>query len=282
MPQTLEVDGQVWDFSRRTYIMGIVNVTPDSFSDGGLFADADAAVAQGRALAAAGADILDIGGESTRPGAEEVSVEEEDRRVLPVIERLAQEVSIPISIDTYKAPVAEAALDAGAAMINDVSALRLDPGMAPLAAERDVPVVLMHMQGVPRDMQKNPRYDEVVTDICRFFEERMVAAEAAGIARERIILDPGVGFGKTLKHNLEILARLEEFGRLGRPILLGASRKSFIGAILDLPVEERFAGTLGACLWGLSRGVQILRVHDVGGVVQAVRVFEAIRHYEEY
>ena len=231
----------------RPLIMGILNVTPDSFADHGRHFDQAVALAHARALVAAGADILDVGGESTRPFAEPVPLEEELRRVIPVIAALAPEIAIPISIDTYKASVARAALDAGAAIINDISALRFDPEMAPLAAAARAPVVLMHMQGTPRDMQRDPHYDDLMGEITAFFRERLEFAVAQGIPRELIVLDPGLGFGKTWEHNLEILGRLDVFLELGCPLLVGPSRKAFIGHLTGLPAgPERDVGTLAA------------------------------------
>src|SRR3954470_22039678 len=222
--------------------MGIVNVTPDSFSDGGLFYDADAAIAHGRELVAEGAAILDIGGESTRPGAEPVGADEEIRRVVPVIEALA-DAGARISIDTTKAEVAKRALEAGATIVNDVAAFRFDPHMASVAAEAGADCVLMHMLGEPRTMQKDPRYDEVVTDVKAFLEERLAYAVREGVPEERIWLDPGIGFGKTLDHNLELIKRLDEIVAIGRPVVFGASRKSFLGKLTGRQVDERLAAT---------------------------------------
>lgn len=269
--------GVVMDTSDRPLVMGILNVTPDSFSDGGQFYDHSAAVEHARAMRASGADILDIGGESTRPGSKPVSIEEEINRTCPVIQEVAPEVDVPISIDTQKCAVAEAALDAGAEIINDVSALRTDPDLAALAADRDVPVVLMHMQGTPRTMQENPTYDEVVRDVMRWLEERIEYAVQAGIAEERLIVDPGFGFGKTLGHNLELLRRLHELHALGRPLMVGTSRKSMLGMILDAPPEERLSGTLATVAAAVLAGCHVVRVHDVGPAMDAVRVCEAIR-----
>mgnify|MGYP006281357945 FL=1 len=269
--------GVVMDTSDRPLVMGILNVTPDSFSDGGQFYDHSAAVEHARAMRASGADILDIGGESTRPGSKPVSIEEEINRTCPVIQEVAPEVDVPISIDTQKCAVAEAALDAGAEIINDVSALRTDPDLAALAADRDVPVVLMHMQGTPRTMQENPTYDEVVRDVMRLLEERIEYAVQAGIAEERLIVDPGFGFGKTLGHNLELLRRLHELHALGRPLMVGTSRKSMLGMILDAPPEERLSGTLATVAAAVLAGCHVVRVHDVGPAMDAVRVCEAIR-----
>ena len=256
-------------------IMGIVNVTPDSFSDGGLYLDPEAATAHGRELVAEGADILDIGGESTRPGAAEVGATEEIRRVVPVIEALTAD-GATVSIDTSKAEVAAAAIDAGATIVNDVTALA-DPAMAPLCAERGVELVLMHMQGTPRTMQENPSYDEVVTDVRDFLAGRIESAVAAGVAEERIWVDPGIGFGKTVDHNLELIKRLGELRTLGRPILLGASRKSFLGKITGSEVGERIGASLAAALIGVQAGADAVRVHDVAATRDALAVLEATR-----
>jgi len=257
-----------------TQVMGIVNVTPDSFSDGGEFLSADAAVAHGREMLDAGADIVDVGGESTRPGAAEVPAAEEIERVLPVVEALAGD-GATVSIDTSKAAVAEAALDAGAAIVNDVTALA-DPAMAPLCAERGPGVILMHMKGTPRTMQDDPVYDDVVTDVRDFLAERLRFATDAGIAGERIWLDPGIGFGKTVEHNLELIARLGEIGDLGRPIVVGASRKTFIGRITGRDVDDRLGGSIASNVLGIVHGADVLRVHDVPETIQAVRVAERI------
>jgi dihydropteroate synthase len=263
--------------NRRPLIMGVINVTPDSFSDGGSFFDHQAALDQARALAAAGADLLDIGGESTRPFAEPVPLEEELRRVLPLIQALAAEILLPISIDTYKSEVARAALAAGASVINDISALRFDPRMAPLAAENQVPVVLMHMQGTPRDMQREPRYHDLLGEIKAFFRERVEFAASQGISRELLILDPGIGFGKTWEHNLKILNHLDAFLDLGCPLMVGPSRKAFIGHILDLPNGEvRDVGTLAAIGISALRGARIIRTHNVAYARQFLSVMEAI------
>jgi dihydropteroate synthase len=255
--------------------MGVVNVTPDSFSDGGLFLDPEAAIAHGRKMAAEGASILDVGGESTRPGAEPVSPEEELARVEPVVRSLAAGQAA-VSIDTSKATVAEAALDAGAAIVNDVTALRADPAIAGLCADRGSGLVLMHMQGTPRTMQENPTYDDVVEDVKSFLAERLDVALRGGVSEERIWLDPGIGFGKTLEHNLELLRRMDELRALGRPIVVGASRKSFIAAIDGSPVDQRLGGTIAASVLAAARGADVLRVHDVAEVAQALRVADAI------
>jgi dihydropteroate synthase len=262
----------------RPLIMGVLNVTPDSFADGGLYFDHAVALAQGRALAAAGADILDIGGESTRPYADPVSIEEELRRVLPVIKTIAPEINIPISIDTYKAQVARAALDAGAILINDISALRFDPDMAPLAAAYQAPVVLMHMQGTPRDMQLHPHYEDLLGEIKAFFMERLEFAVFHGLPINLLVLDPGIGFGKTEDHNLEILNHLEVFLDLGVPLLIGPSRKAFIGHITGQPVGEgRDIGSLAALALSVLHGARIVRTHNVAYARQFLDVLEAIR-----
>ena len=261
----------------RPLIMGVLNVTPDSFADGGRFFDQTAALAQARSLVAAGADILDIGGESTRPFADPVPLDEELRRVLPVIEAIAPEIAVPISIDTYKAKVARAALEAGATLINDISALRFDPDMAPLAAELHAPVVLMHMQGTPRDMQRQPHYHDVLGEIRDFFRERLDFAVSHGLPADLLVLDPGIGFGKTRFHNLEILNHLDVFLELGAPLLVGPSRKAFIGHILDLPAgAERDVGTLAAVAVAVMRGARIVRTHNVAYARQFLAVWEAI------
>ncbi|HEX5525690.1 MAG TPA: dihydropteroate synthase [Solirubrobacterales bacterium] len=258
-----------------TKLMGVVNVTPDSFSDGGLYLDPEAAIAHGRELAAAGAEILDVGGESTRPGAAPVDEAEELRRVVPVIQALA-DLDCEISIDTSKAAVAAAALDAGATIVNDVTALRGDPGMAGLCAERGCGVVLMHMLGEPRTMQEDPRYDDVVAEVKAFLAGRLEAAVAAGISEERVWLDPGIGFGKTAAHNLELLRRLGELRELGRPLVVGTSRKSFIGRIDGSAADERLGGTIASSLLAAAEGAEVLRVHDVAELRQALTVAAAI------
>jgi dihydropteroate synthase len=259
--------------------MGVLNVTPDSFSDGGRFLDARSAVEHALAMARAGADIIDVGGESTRPNAAPVSAEEELRRVVPVIERLhRQRGAFVISVDTTKAIVAEGALAAGARIVNDISALRFDPRMAGLVRERGAGLVLMHMQGTPQTMQQHPHYVDVVGEVRDFLRERLDAATAAGIAAESIAIDPGIGFGKTVQHNLQLLARLEVLGGLGQPLLVGVSRKSFLGKVLgkERP-EERIWGTAAAVAWSVAHGANIVRVHDVDEMRQVVQVIEAIQ-----
>jgi dihydropteroate synthase len=256
-------------------VMGIVNVTPDSFSDGGLFLDPDAAVEHGLALAAEGAAILDVGGESTRPGAEPVSARDELGRVLPVVERLAA-AGHRVSIDTTKLEVARDALDAGASIVNDVSALRFAPGLAELIAEHEAGCCLMHMLGEPRTMQVDPRYDDVVSDVKRFLEERLAFAVERGIAEERVWLDPGIGFGKTVEHNLELLRRLDEIVAIGRPVMIGTSRKRFLGTLAGgRAAGERLPGTIATSVLALARGARVFRVHDVRPVVDALTVAAA-------
>ena len=257
-------------------IMGIVNTTPDSFSDGGAHFDADAAVAHGVKLAEEGADLLDIGGESTRPGAQEVPLDEELRRVIPVIERLAKDTALPISIDTSKPEVMRAAVAAGAGMINDVYGLRRE-GALDAAAGLGVPVVLMHMLGEPRTMQASPEYDDVVGEVHRFLAERIFAAEMAGIAKRNIVVDPGFGFGKTMRHNLQLLAQLRRFTELGVPVLAGLSRKKTIGELTgrDDP-RERVAGSVAAHVIAAQNGAMLLRVHDVAATVDALKVWNAV------
>lgn len=264
------------EIGERTLIMGIVNVTPDSFSDGGQFLDSEKAIAQGLRLADEGADIIDIGGESTRPGSESVSPNEELKRVIPVIEGLAEKIEIPISIDTCKSEVAKKAIESGASMINDISAARFDPKIADTAKEYEAPLALMHMKGTPKNMQENPTYDSVMGEIKEFLNERVGFAVTKGVPRQNILVDPGIGFGKTLEHNYEIIRNLGELKEMDMPILVGPSRKSFIGKTLDLPVEERLEGTLAAVTMCIMNGADIVRVHDVKEVVRAVRMTDAI------
>jgi len=256
--------------------MGVVNVTPDSFSDGGRFLDADAAVAEALGQAAAGAAILDFGGESTRPGSEPVSIAEERRRVVPVIERVAAAgTGATLSVDTSKLAVAEAAVAAGATYVNDVTAFRGDPELAGLVADRGLACCLMHMLGEPRTMQRDPRYEDVVDDVRAFLEERLAFAVAAGVAEERVMLDPGIGFGKTVAHNLELLRRLGELVAIGRPIVIGTARKSFLGRITGRAVDDRLAGTIATNVIAFERGARVFRVHDVAPVVDALAVAAA-------
>jgi dihydropteroate synthase len=271
---TLDCRGRALDLS-RVAVMGVLNVTPDSFSDGGRFAARDAALAQAHRMVEEGAAIVDVGGESTRPGAQPVSVQEELDRVIPVIESLARDVSVPISIDTSKPEVVREAIAAGAGFINDVMALRA-PGALDAAAKLHVPVCLMHMQGEPRSMQDNPRYTDVVGDIREFLAARLAACEAAGIPRSRLVIDPGFGFGKTLEHNLELLRHLRAFIALGVPVLAGLSRKSLIGKALGLPVERRLHASVALALLAVQNGARIVRVHDVAPTVEAIRMWEAV------
>jgi dihydropteroate synthase len=256
--------------------MGVVNVTPDSFSDGGAFEDEISAIAHARRLVSEGASIVDIGGESTRPGAEPVTVAAELARVMPVIEGVAAlQLPAQISIDTMKLPVAEAALDAGASYVNDVTAFRHEPELAALVADRRVDCCLMHMLGEPRTMQQDPRYDDVVDDVKAFLEERLRAATSAGVPEERIQLDPGIGFGKTLEHNLELLRRLDELTTLGRPIVIGTSRKTFLGRLTGRDVTERVHATVATSVIAFERGARVFRVHDVAATADALAVAAA-------
>ena len=258
-------------------VMGIVNVTPDSFSDGGRFAEPEAAVAHGLELVGQGADLLDVGGESTRPGSQPVPLEEELRRVVPVVSELAARAGVPISVDTSKAEVARQALGAGAHVVNDVTALLGDPDMAAVVRDFRAGVVLMHMQGTPATMQQAPTYADVVAEVTAFLQARLQAALDVGIAAEQVVIDPGIGFGKTAGHNLELLARLVELRRLGRPVCLGVSRKGFLGRLLVRPTEQRLAGSLAAACFALGRGAaQVLRVHDVAETRDAVIVYRAL------
>ena len=260
----------------RTHVMGIVNVTPDSFSDGGRFLDPEEAVHAGMAMAKAGADLIDVGGESTRPGSDVVPLEEELRRVLPVLKRLAAEVDVPLSVDTRKAEVAKAAIDAGATVVNDVTAGG-DPNMFEAVREAHAGLVLMHMQGDPKTMQEDPRYRDVVEEVKAFLAERVRAAQSAGIARECICVDPGLGFGKTLEHNLVLMRGIGAIVEVGRPVLVGPSRKSFVGRVTGTDMDDRLEGTAGAVAWLVARGAHIVRVHDVREMVRVVRMVDAIR-----
>lgn len=273
-------------FNNRTLVMGILNITPDSFSDGGIFFSHDNALDHGNQLVEAGADILDIGGESTRPYSDPVSLEEEIRRVVPIIEHLAKHITIPISIDTTKAEVARRAIDAGAAIINDVSALRQDEKMASVAAEADVPIILMHMKDAPKTMQVDPVYDDVVTDICDFLGKALSAAVAEGIDRKKIIVDPGIGFGKTITHNLQLINRLRAFETLGCPILVGPSRKFFLRQLIkdedqtDIPANQPSVetATQAAVSAAILNGAHVVRVHDVESTRKTVTIIDAIKN----
>jgi dihydropteroate synthase len=273
-----QLKSKLYDFYSRTHIMGVLNVTPDSFSDGGKFFDIDSAIRHGISMAEEGADIIDVGGESTRPGSEPVPAQEEIKRVIPVITGLAGRINIPISVDTSKAEVARKALSAGAEIINDISALRFDPEMADVAKEFHSGLVLMHMQGNPKDMQKAPVYNDVLAEIRDFFTEQTEFALSRGIDRSKIILDPGIGFGKTIEHNLRILHNLSYFKSLKFPLLIGVSRKSLIGNILNLPPGERLEGSLAAMVFAIQNGANIVRVHDVRESVRAARVIDRLKN----
>ena len=274
---TMKLGGKTLELGRRPLIMGILNVTTDSFSDGGRFADYDRALARAFELISEGADILDIGGESTRPGSDPVPLAVEIERVTPIIRAVRERSDIAISIDTTKSEVALQALSAGADIINDISSLRFDPGMARVAAESGAPLILMHMLGTPRTMQINPVYESVISAIIEFLEERMRFAAGNGVERSQIIIDPGIGFGKTVAHNLHIIRNLDTFSCMDRPILLAASRKRFIGSVLGRTEGEREVGTAIANAFGIAAGAHILRVHDVAFHSEAIRMAEAVR-----
>ncbi|MFP4176239.1 MAG: dihydropteroate synthase, partial [Candidatus Brocadiia bacterium] len=274
--------GKVLDSTDRPLIMGILNVTPDSFSDGGEFFRPDLAVEHAEMMEAEGADIIDVGGESTRPGSEPVEVDEEMRRVLPVIEELAAETDVPISVDTQKSDVAREAISCGADMVNDVSGMRADPEMANVVAESEVGCCLMHMQGRPQNMQENPSYEDVVQDVAAWMERRLDCAERHGVDPGRIFLDPGFGFGKTPQHNLELLRRLNAFHDLGCPVMVGTSRKSTLGEILDAGADERLYGSLATVTAAVMSGCHMVRVHDVAPTLDTVLVCEAIRQGSEW
>jgi len=271
----------VYEFPRPVLVMGILNVTPDSFTDGGQFVQPDAAVAQALKMAEQGADIIDIGGESSRPDAVPVSEAEELRRVLPVIEQLRERLTIPLSIDTQKSQVAKQALKAGASIINDIAANRLTDEMWRLAAETGAGYIAMHMQGTPQTMQINPTYADVVREIEDFFDDRMGRITAVGVREEQVVLDVGIGFGKTVDHNLTLLALLSRYKKYGRPLLLGTSRKSFISRVLGVGLPDRLPGSLACACWAVAAGVNILRVHDVSETVNAVRMTEAIMAHQQ-
>jgi dihydropteroate synthase len=264
-----------YDLASRTHVMGILNVTPDSFSDGGRYFNIEEAIKHGEKLVADGADFIDVGGESTRPGSEPISIEEEIRRVVPVVGALSKKVSVPISIDTYKSHVAEAALQAGAVIVNDVSAMKFDPKMAPVIAKYQASVVLMHMKGAPKTMQENPTYINVTEEIKQFLRDRADVARETGI--RQIILDPGIGFGKKLEHNIQIFRELGSFTSLGCPLLIGPSRKLFLGTILNLPTNERLEGTAAAVTISILNGANIIRVHDVKEMKRVVQVSDALK-----
>jgi dihydropteroate synthase len=273
---TLECGGRSLDFSVKTGVMGILNVTPDSFSDGGLYLDRRAAVDRAQRMIAEGADIIDIGGQSSRPGSEPVSEAEEVRRVVPVVEAVAKSLPAIISVDTYRAEVARAALDAGAHLINDISALRFEPALVGVVAERRAPLILMHMKGVPRTMHLDPRYEALIDEVFDFLRERLRAAQAGGIPADRLLIDPGIGFGKGARHNLELLCKLQHFQALGHPIVVGTSRKSFIGCILGADVSERLEGTAATVATAIAQGADIVRVHDVHAMARVARMMDAM------
>lgn len=266
-----------FELGKRTYIMGVLNVTPDSFSDGGLFLEPGVAIEHARGMVEAGADIIDVGGESSRPGAEPVDLGTERRRVMPVIEALARDLDVPVSVDTYKSEVAREALDLGATIVNDISGHRWSDDMASLVAERGAGTVIMHMKGEPRNMQADPTYDDVVGEITSFLRQQADAAMAAGVPRECIIVDPGIGFGKTVGHNLEILAKVSVLRGAGFPLMVGTSRKSFIGNILGTEVDDRLEGTIASNVVAVMGGVDFVRVHDVREVARAVALTDRIR-----
>ena len=274
---TLEWADHTLNLNQKTHIMGILNVTPVSFADGGLYLQTDKAIEHGLAMAKDGADIIDVGGESTRPYSKKLSTDEELDRVIPVIQALSQELRIPISIDTYKAEIAQEALQAGASMINDISALRFDPHMMSVAADAGVPVILMHMRGTPSNMQDKPTYNNLIGEILDFLKNAVDRAVGGGISRDMIIADPGIGFGKTFDHNLQIIKGLVQFSSLERPILLGSSRKAFIGNILDKDAHERDTGTMATIAVGVMNGAHIVRVHNVKKTLETVKMIDAIK-----
>ena len=280
-PAALKARERLIPLDAGPLIMGVLNVTPDSFSDGGRYLDPDAAVAHAVAMAEQGADLIDIGAESTRPGSDPVDEKEEIRRLIPVVGAVCRKVSVPVSVDTTKAAVARKALDAGAAIVNDISALRFDPLMKAVVAETGAGLVLLHMQGTPKTMQQAPSYRDVIEEIRQFFVERIRAALEAGIGAEQILLDPGIGFGKNLAHNLSVLAHLDALVALGYPILVGVSRKAFIGQVLDRPGDERVMGTAAAVAVAILRGARVVRVHDVKRMRDVVKIVNAIMSHEE-
>jgi dihydropteroate synthase len=260
----------------RTLVMGVLNVTPDSFSDGGLFLEPEVAIEHGLRMAEEGADIIDIGGESSRPGSDAVPLDEELKRIIPVIEGLASRLQLPISVDTYKSQVAERAIEAGAQMINDISGLSFDPQMPAVAARYDTPLIIMHIQGTPKTMQQTPHYNDVMAEIITYLREGIERAEQAGVDLHQVIVDPGIGFGKRVEDNLVILNRLDELNLLDRPLLIGTSRKAFIGAVLDQAVGQRMIGTLATVAVSVLKGAHIVRVHDVASVRQTIDMVDAI------
>jgi dihydropteroate synthase len=272
-------DGGVLHLGRKTCVMGVINVTPDSFSDGGKYPDADAAADAAAAMVADGADLIDVGGESTRPGAEPLNVAEEAERILPVVEQIKRRLEVRVSVDTMKAEVARRALDAGADLINDISGLG-DPGMLDLVARCGVPVVVMHMRGTPQTMQRDTAYDNLLSDVVDFLHDSVQRAVDAGVSDDKIVVDPGIGFGKSSVGSLQILRLLPTLTRVKRPILIGASRKSFIGSTLDQPVNERLEGSLAVAAYASAQGAHVIRAHDVAATVRVVRMIDAIREVE--
>ena len=267
------------DVSHKPLVMGILNITPDSFSDGGRYLDYKAAVERGLRLAEEGADIIDIGGESTRPGAQKVSLDQELQRVLPVIEQLASKLKLPVSIDTYKSQVAKAALEAGASIVNDISGLNFDPEMALTVSSAKAGLVLMHIKGTPEDMQTDPRYDDLLAEVGSYLKASIKMAAEAGIMHEAIAIDPGIGFGKTVEHNLSLIKNLECFARFNCPLVAGASRKSFIGKLNnDIPADQRLPGSLAAALLAVQNGASVIRCHDVRETGQALKMYQAIKN----
>lgn len=275
-PKVIKTDKVTLDFSKGPLIMGILNVTPDSFYDGGKYYEKDLAIKRGLELVDEGADIIDIGGESTRPGSQQIQEDEELRRVIPVIEELSKRISVPISIDTYKSGVARRAIEAGAVIVNDISGLQFDEKMVEVVAEKRVPVVIMHIKGTPANMQINPHYDDVIHELLGYFGERINFALSNGVPEDNIIIDPGIGFGKRLEDNLSIIKNLSSFRIFNKPILIGVSRKSFIGKILELPPEDRLEGTITAVLYSIINGAKIVRVHDVKEIKRCIKVYNGI------
>ena len=276
-PMLLKCGSRTLDLSRRTYIMGILNVTPDSFSDGGEFFEPQRAIERGIQMAEQGADIIDVGAESTRPGADPLSQQQELERLIPVVEQLARVIDVPISVDTYKSQIAEAAIAAGATMINDISGLRFDSDMKTIAARYNVPVAVMHIKGVPKNMQLDPDYDDLIDEIYQYLADSIKLAMNAGLNRDQIIIDPGIGFGKRLLDNYTIIKRLREFSTLACPILIGPSRKSFIGKILDAPPDQRLEGTAAAVAIGIQNGANIVRVHDVAAMKRVCQIADMMK-----
>ncbi|MCP4682423.1 MAG: dihydropteroate synthase [Desulfobacterales bacterium] len=276
MIKNLKWSDHILDLNQKTHIMGVLNVTPDSFSDGGHYFKHDIAIEHGIEMARQGADIIDVGGESTRPYSQKISSSEELERVIPVIEALNKELDIPISIDTYKSKVAQKALKSGASIINDISALRFDPEMATIAANAKVPIILMHMKGIPQDMQDNPRYEDLIPEIITFFKDIIDRSITAGIREDLILVDPGIGFGKTFDDNLKIIKELRQFASLKKPLVLGTSNKAFIGHILDKAPHERDTGTMATIAAGVIGGADIVRVHNVKKAIETVKIVDAI------